>query len=245
MKPTPEIFPDREALSTALAARVAVLAAEAVSARGRFLLAIPGGSAVSLLARGLARAPIDAPAWELFWTDERGLPRNDPQSNFLLAKAELLPFLRIPDGHLHPADGSLGPDAGACAYEADLAQAFGIAPGDLPRFDLVLLGIGEDGHVASLFPSHPALLERRRWVSPVRHAPKPPPDRITLTLPVLRRARHVLVAAAGAGKADILARALAPSGGSPVLPAQRLHPLDGDLRWMIDRAAAAHLEKSP
>ena len=130
----------------------------------------------------------------------------------------------------------------ARAYEAEIAGFLGADAA--PGFDLVLLGIGEDGHVASLFPGNPALLETKRLVAPVRNAPKPPSERITLTLPVLNRARHLLVVATGVGKAEALAGVFSP-GGAPALPAQQLHPRDGDLHWLLDRAAAVKLKDSP
>ena len=225
MKAVPEIFADENALASALAERVAALAAEAVAARGRFALAIPGGSVLSLLARGLPPRT-DASQWHLFWTDERCVPLADPRSHFHLAQSELLPHL--PGAHLHPVRGS------AADYEKEIAPF-------LP-LDLALLGLGEDGHVASLFPGHPALLESSRATAEVHGAPKPPPDRVTLTLPALNRARHLLVVASGSAKAAIVARIFsAPSG----LPAQLLRPASGDLRWLLDRAAAAHLEDLP
>ena len=221
MKPVLEILENGQALSAALAERVAACAAEALAARGRFVLAIPGGSVVSLLARGLAK--VDAANWHVFWTDERCVPLSDPQSNFRLAETELLP--KLAGAHLHPIRGS------AADYEQEIA-------GFLP-LDLVLLGVGEDGHVASLFPGNPALLETKRAVADVHHAPKPPPERVTLTLPVLNAARQTLVVAAGAGKADVVARVFAEPAD---LPAQQL---SGPPRWLLDRAAAAHLKEFP
>ena len=221
MKPVLEILENGQALSAALAERVAAGAAEALAARGRFVLAIPGGSVVSLFARGLAR--VDAANWHVFWTDERRVPLSDPHSNFRLAETELLP--KLAGAHLHPIRGS------AADYEQEIA-------GFLP-LDLVLLGVGEDGHVASLFPGNPALLETKRAVADVHHAPKPPPERVTLTLPVLNAARQIVVVAAGAGKADVVARVFAEPAD---LPAQQL---SGPPRWLLDRAAAAHLKEFP
>lgn len=242
MNPRVEIFPDDRALAAALAQTVAALGAEAVATRGRFRLALPGGSVVSLLAKGLAGLPADASHWEIFWTDERCVPAADPQSNFHLAQTGLLSRLNVSASHIHPADGAAGPEAAARAYTAELENIFGV--GAPPRFDLILLGLGEDGHVASLFPGNPALQETQRWAAPVRNAPKPPPERITLILPVLNRARHVIVAAAGAGKAGVVARIFFPDQ-APVLPAQLLNPCEGELQWLFDRAAAAKLKDPP
>ncbi len=222
VQPLIEILADENRLASALAARVATAASSALAARGRFALAIPGGSVVQLLARGLA-APVAAATWHVFWTDERRVPLSDPQSNYRLAETELLP--RLAGAQVHPLRGS------AAEYEKELAPF-------LP-LDLVLLGVGEDGHVASLFPGNPALLETKRAVAEVHNAPKPPPDRATLTFPVLNAARQILVVAAGAGKAAIVGRLFSAPGD---LPAQRL---SGSPRWLLDRAAAAHLKESP
>ena len=222
VQPPIEILADENRLASALAARVVSAAAAAVAARGRFALAIPGGSVVSLLARGLA-APVAAPNWHVFWADERRVPLADPQSNFHLAETNLLP--KLAGAHLHPIRGS------AADYETELRPF-------LP-LDLVLLGVGEDGHVASLFPGNPATRETARLVAEVHDAPKPPPDRVTLTFPVLNAARETLVVAAGAGKAGIVGRIFSAPGD---LPAQRL---SGSPRWLLDRAAAAHLKEIP
>ena len=222
MKPDIEICADEASLAGALAARVVSAAAAAVAARSRFVLAIPGGSVVSLLARGLA-APLAAANWYVFWTDERRVPLSDPQSNFRLAQTELLP--KLAGVHAHPVRGA------AADYETELRPF-------LP-LDLVLLGVGEDGHVASLFPGNPATRETARLVVEVHGAPKPPPDRVTLTFPVLNVARATLVAAAGAGKAAVVGRIFSAPGD---LPAQRL---SGSPRWLLDRAAAAHLKEIP
>lgn len=217
-----EVFNTPADLAAALAARVLAAAAEALAARGRFALAIPGGSVVPLFARGLA-APVAAEHWHVFWTDERRVPLSDPQSNFRLAETKLLP--KLAGAQVHPIRGS------AANYEKELAPF-------LP-LDLVLLGVGEDGHVASLFPGNPAARETARLVAEVHAAPKPPPDRATLTFPALNAARQILVVAAGAGKAAIVGRIFSAAGD---WPAQRL---PGSPRWLLDRAAAAHLKESP
>ena len=222
MDPDIEICADEILLAASLAARVASAAAAALAARGRFVLAIPGGSVVQLLARGLA-APIAAANGHVFWTDERRVPLSDPQSNFRLAETELLP--KLAGAQIHPLRGS------AAEYETELRPF-------LP-LDLVLLGVGEDGHVASLFPGNPATRETQRLVAEVHNAPKPPPDRATLTFPVLNSARQIFVVASGAGKAAIVGRVFAAPGN---LPAQRL---SGSPRWLLDRAAAAHLKETP
>ena len=221
MDPDIEIGADETSLAKALAARVVSAAAEGVAARGRFILAIPGGSVVSLLARGLVK--VDAANWHVFWTDERRVPLSDPQSNFRLAQTELLP--KLAGAHVHPVRGS------AADYENELRPFLPI--------DLVLLGVGEDGHVASLFPGNPATRETARLVAEVHDAPKPPPDRVTLTFLVLNAARETLVVAAGAGKETVVGRIFSAPGDLPA------HRLSGSPRWLLDRAAAAPLKESP
>ena len=238
MKPNVEIVEDRNALALGLATSLAALASESLAARGTFRLAVPGGSVLLILAQGLARRPVDASRWELFWTDERCVPLTDPYSNFHLAQTHLFPVLRIPREHIHPIPGHLGPEAAALAYEAELPNAS-------EPFDLVLLGIGEDGHIASLFPGHPALLETTRAVAPVRHAPKPPPERVTLTLPVFQRARHAWIVASGTEKKTILQRVFSPLPTESPPPAQLLLSSHGTVTWMLDRAAAPTAKDSP
>ena len=238
MKPKLERTESRDALARTLTARLLALASETLAAREKFTLALPGGSVVSLLAQGLAQHPIDASRWELYWTDERCVPQTDPQSNFHLAQTELFPVLNIPPSRIHPIQGHLGPEAAALAYEAELVNA-------LPQLDLILLGVGEDGHIASLFPGNPALLETTRAVVPVRHAPKPPPERVTLTLPTLLRARHVWIVAAGPEKKSILKRVFFPAAAQAPVPAQLLHSSSGTVTWMVDRAAAPTAKDSP
>ncbi|NJN96053.1 MAG: 6-phosphogluconolactonase [Anaerolineales bacterium] len=167
-----------------------------------------------------------------------------------------------PPGQIHAPDTSLSPTQTAAAYETILAQIFMVPPAipqpeeplfqpfdrptaqvsgpvQFPQFDLILLGLGEDGHTASLFPGHPLLQETERWVAPIFDSPKPPPQRITLTLPVLNNAHHVAFITAGAGKADILPQVFA--AGS-TLPAHLVQPTSGHLDWFVDEAATAKLK---
>ena len=204
-EPEMEVFPGPGDLSAALAERVAALAAAALAERGGFRIAIPGGSVMGLLAQGFAGQAADMGRWDWFWVDERCVGREDPRSNAGEAERGWLSRRAVPPERVHAMDGGRGPEAGARDYEAELGRVSGSGPGEWPRLDLVVLGLGEDGHVASLFPGHPALEETRRRVVPVRGAPKPPPERITMTLPLLNHAREVWVVAAGAAKAAVAA----------------------------------------
>lgn len=242
LRPKLSIHADRRTLSAALAAHVAKLAANAIAKTNRFCLAISGGSLVEIIGPPLGSPPlrdiVDFSGWRLFWVDERWVPLSSPESNYGLAKGLFLDRIAIPAGQIHAADDSLSPSETAHAYESALAKVFQPAENRLPRFDLILLGVGADGHTASLFPNHPALNETRRWVVPVLDAPKPPPIRITMTLPVINHARHVCFVAAGPDKAKIVSAVLDPKAKQPELPARRVNPSDGDVQWFVDQSAA-------
>jgi len=233
------IFPETGALAQALAAYVLQIAAAAVAARQRFTLALSGGSALTLLAEGLQGVgdsiPVDWNAWHLYWADERCVPQTSPDSNVAAARQAWISRTPISPDQIHSMDDTLSPAAAAEAYARDLADGLLPQEGGFPQFDLILLGMGEDGHTASLFPGHPALDEAHRWVVAVENSPKPPPQRITLTLPVINRARHVAIVATGSGKTHVLSRIR--SGQKPCLPIQRVDPLEGELRWFLDLAA--------
>ena len=247
-KPSPKlhVFSSTQELGEAAATLVARLSARAIAERGRFTVALSGGSLPKLVGPPLAAEPlrseIDWSAWHVFWADERWLPLNHPDSNFRLARECLFDHVKIPVAQIYPIDDSYDPSDTAKMYQAILAQLFQPPPGHPPRFDLILLGMGEDGHTASLFPNHPLLHETRHWVTAITDSPKPPPDRITLTLPVINNARHVAFLAAGPGKADILPQVLESDTSSTALPARLVQPSDGELYWFVDEAAAVKLQ---
>ncbi len=227
-------FAGRQELALALCRQVVYQAEQAVRDKGRFCLAISGGSLLDLLVplQTVWRDQVDWSSWHLFWVDERWVDRQSPDSNFRAAREKLLDALAIPEGQMYPLDNSRSPVDTACQYEAELARVLLPAAGDVPRFDLLLLGVGEDGHTASLFPGHQALAEGKRWVVPVFDAPKPPPIRITLTLPVLNAAAKVFFAVSGAKRA-IVNRILHPAGDQAELPAQLVRPVRGELHWFV------------
>ena len=205
---------DLTSLTRILADEVQRSAAAAIAERSLFSIALPGGSVATSCFPALAALPVDWTRTHFFWADERAVPPSDPESNYGLAERLWLIPAGVPDSSVHrmPADAvDLG--AAADAYSEELSGALG----RVPVLDLVLLGMGPDGHVASLFPGHPLLEERDRLVASLSDAPKPPPHRLTLTLPVLQRARVVIVAAFGAAKAKALGHALGdPASALPV-----------------------------
>jgi len=233
-------FRDGGALAEAAAAEFANVVREAVRDRGTAFVVLSGGGTPRATYRMLALAPLrEAIAWrdtEFFWGDERAVPPEHPDSNFGMARDALLAFVAAP-AQLHRM-GAERPDRDRAArdYEDEIRTVLGAPPGGTPpRFDLVLLGLGADGHTASLFPGSPALQERSRWVVA---APGPRPDspRITMTLPLLNRARRVMFLVSGPDKAAILGSIAASKDA--VYPAQRIAPDGGVLLWMVDDAAA-------
>jgi 6-phosphogluconolactonase len=216
----------------------------AIGAQGRFTVALSGGSTpkalYSLLASNYANF-----AWNrifLFFGDERHVPPTDPESNYRMVQESLLSKITIPAENVFrvPAEN---PDAAAAAadYEAQIRRFFEIKPGEFPRFDLILLGMGPDGHTASLFPDSEALNEQSRLVV-ANWVAKFNTHRITFTFPVLNRAAEVMFLASGPDKADMLHQVL-ETKITPPLPSQRVEPTDGKLLWMLDEAAAATLTR--
>jgi 6-phosphogluconolactonase len=244
-KTTLQIFPSSQELGQAAATLIARLSAEAAATRGRFTVALSGGSLPKIVGPPLVSEPmrsqIDWSTWHVFWADERCVPLDHADSNFRLARQHLFDQAKIPVAQIYPIDDSFEPDVTAKAYEAILNQIFQSGPGRPPRFDLILLGMGPDGHIASLFPHHTLLEESSRWVAPIFDSPKPPPERITLTLRVINQARQVAFVAAGAGKADILAQVLQTDAPTKNIPAQLVRPTEGELFWFVDEAAGAKL----
>jgi len=223
------VVPGPAELAAAAAAWTAERITGAVAARRACYLALAGGETPRGCYARLAGPPYrDSLPWPsvfVYWSDERQVPLDDPASNYAMAKAALLDHVQIPPEQIFPLVG-------------DPTPALRRVPPDVggrPRFDVIHLGLGEDGHTASLFPSSPALHEAQALVAAVHDAPKPPPDRLTLTLPVINAARAVLFMVQGASKREALARVRRRDSA---LPASHVQPVDGELRFIVDRAAA-------
>ncbi len=230
---------DLEALSQQAAGYVAQTLAAAVAARGQATIALSGGSTPRRTHELLAAPPLrDRVPWEqvhVFWGDERCVPPDHPDSNYRMAYETLLSRVPLPPRNVHRVPTELGPAVVVAAhYERELRQHFALEVEDVPRFDLILLGMGADGHTASLFPGTLALEETRRLVVPNR-VDYLPHERVTFTFPVLNHARAVAFLVAGRDKAPMVAAALA---GDRRVPAARVQPTAGELRWYLDRAAA-------
>ena len=222
------VVPGPPELAEAAASWTAERITGAVTARRACYLALAGGETPRGCYERLARSPYrESLPWGsvfVYWSDERQVPLDDPASNYAMAKAALLDHVPIPPEQVFPLVG-------------DPTPALRRVPPDAagrPRFDVIHLGLGDDGHTASLFPGSPAVQEAHALVASVHDAPKPPPERLTLTLPVINAARAVLFMVQGASKKDALARVLRRD---PTLPASHVQPVDGELEFLVDRAA--------
>jgi 6-phosphogluconolactonase len=240
-----EVFPNPTDLYHAAAEEFVSLGRAAIGAQGRFTVALSGGSTPKALYSLLAASYANF-AWNrifLFFGDERHVPPTDPESNYRMVNESLLTKISIPSENVFRVAAE-NPDASAAAaeYEARLRQFFELKPGEFPRFDLILLGVGPDGHTASLFPDSAALDEQSHMVV-ANWVAKFNTHRITFTFPVLNRAAETLFMACGADKADILHQVL-EGNNTPPFPSQRVQPSDGKLLWMLDEPAAAKLKRS-
>jgi 6-phosphogluconolactonase len=229
------------------------MARNAIRDRGTFTLVLAGGATPEKTYAALVRperaAAIDWSKTYLFLGDERFVPLDDPRSNFGLARRSLLDHVPAPASHVFPITTHLeSPAVSAAAYADDLARFFSRAASTFPppRFDLVLLGLGEDGHTASLFPHAPSLQVEDAWVTWSRPGTTPPPvDRVTLTYPVLNAAHRVAFLVAGENKAAPVRDVLEGRADRDLRPAARVRPTDGTLTWFLDRGAASLLTPGP
>lgn len=237
------VFTGKSALVRAAAARLCELASECIADHGRFSVALAGGSTPADLYRhlaGPAGSTVDWSKVHFFFGDERSVGPVHPDSNYRMAHECLFGPASIPEANIHRIEGERPPSEAAKHYERALQAAFDLDPGQHPRFDLILLGLGPDSHTASLFPGTPALDVEDRLVvaNPVA---KLSTERITLTAPVLNAAARVWFVVTGAAKADAVAQVLTGDRDPRLRPAQLVQVAEGDLRWWLDEAAAANL----
>ncbi len=240
MNMDPRIFSDLDALSRAALDQLLRVFQDSVAQRGRFAIALAGGHTPAKLYSLWAQAEKEGrrTPWDrvhLFWGDERYVPQDDPLSNYRMTRETLIAHVPIPAANVHPVPTDLpSPEKAAEAYEADLRKFFAAAP---PAFDLQLLGLGPEGHTASLFPGSPALEEKRHWVMPVE-APATPPHRLTFTPVVLNSGRNTFFLVSGADKREIIAALRRePDLVTSRYPAARILP-SGPVIWFLDEQAA-------
>lgn len=231
-------------LIPALATYILQAQKESISKKGRFTIALSGGSLPKMLKGLIGDKAVKWDKWQVFYVDERVVPLDHEDSNHNLCMNELFSHVPIPPANIYTIDPALFDDLEELsdAYEKLLIHEFAQRDSArFPIFDLILLGIGPDGHTASLFPGHELLAEEDRWVAYVEDSPKPPPKRLTFTFPVINHASRVAFVATGEGKVDVLSTILDnPEQG---LPASRVKPVaPGHLLWFVDDAASAKVQ---
>jgi len=234
------VLDDAASLFVHAAEEIAHVAGEAICTHGEFTFCLTGGStpqaSYELLASRFHHS-IDWSEAQIFWGDERCVPPDDPASNFAMAHRTLLSKLDLRPEQIHRMRGEDPPEAAARAYEEHLRDFFHLAPGAFPAFNLVLLGVGDNAHIASLFPDHPALKIKDRLAVAVE-VDAPQRHRITLTSPVLNQAARVIFLVAGEAKATAVKAVLEGPRDPTTFPAQLIAPTHGEVTWMLDRAAA-------
>ncbi|XP_039896507.1 6-phosphogluconolactonase [Simochromis diagramma] len=233
------VFPSSAELGPVLAQLVTSRAEKAIGCHGRFTLGLSGGSLVSMLSKELlALSELDCSKWLVGFCDERLVSFDDPESTYGLYKSQLFSKINIPESGILTIDCSLPVNECAEDYTRKLKEVF--PDDDFPVFDLLLLGMGPDGHTCSLFPDHPLLEETKKIVAPISDSPKPPPQRVTMTFPAVNSARCVAFISTGGSKAPVLKEVLEGGEASP-FPAARVVPTKGELFWLVDEPAAASL----
>lgn len=249
MKPEIRVYPDIDSLSRAAAEAVFEISKAAVARSGRFTLALAGGNTPMHLYELLASEFRDKMPWNsthLFWGDERFIPKTSPESNFKMANDSMISRLFLPSQNIHPISTELeSPEDSANTYEEHLREFFQLEKAEqkYPKFDLVLLGLGDDGHTASIFAGDSILNEKKKWVAAVNVPPKyKTKERITLTLPVINSAKNVFFIVACKGKTEIVNKILADTKSAKnQYPAAMVQP-KGELVWFLDSDAAEGLE---
>jgi 6-phosphogluconolactonase len=234
-----KISSDISELSQFAAKSFVELANKSIAERGRFLVALSGGGTPTRLYERLADESIDWQHVHFFWGDERCVPATDSENSYGQAKKVL--FDKIGATNIHRVDSDLEPDSAATDYAHTLSQ-FADPPLDFPRFDLVLLGMGDDGHTASLFPGSPVDVSTAT-LAVTAHYQNRPANRITLTPLVFNQAREIWFLVVGQSKAEALKNVIEGEYKPEIYPAQRIHPTDGRLDWMIDKAAGSLLDQ--
>jgi 6-phosphogluconolactonase len=235
------VYPDRHSFIDGTADFIVDLAAQAIAERGRFTIALSGGGTprpvYTRLATAGYRERIDWSKVRIFFDDERCVPPDDALagSNYRMAREALLDHVALPPDNIHRIQGEIDPAQAAVIYEQELHALFRTST--LPAFDLICLGLGDNGHTASLFPGTTALREKERWVVP-QYVEVLTTWRVTFTAPLINAARCVAFLVEGAGKAEVLWRVLEGPYQPDVLPAQLIQPVNGQLHWLVDAAAA-------
>ena len=242
-KPQIIVLDNSEALFVRAAEEIVHISGESICTHAQFSLCLTGGNTpadVYTLIATRFHLSVDWNAVQLFWGDERCVPPDDPASNYAMAHRTMLSKLTLDPSQIHRMRGEDKPEQGAREYEAELKGFFSLGEGEFPRFDLILLGLGDNVHIASLFPGHPAIHENQRLAVAVE-VDAPQRHRITLTPPVLNRAARVMFIVSGQNKAQAVKTALEGPHKPDQYPAQIIDPAHGEVMWLLDRPAASLL----
>ncbi len=243
LNPFVRVFHDSDSLSIAAAHIFIEQAGQSIRVRNRFLVALSGGSTPQHLFGLMAKEYAHNMDWEkvhVFWDDERCVPADNDESNYGQAWHIWLSHINIPEANVHPINGELIPEEAAAEY-AHLLEQFASPPLNWPRFDLVYLGLGDDGHIASLFPGSPLNISQPA-IAVSAHYENRPTERVTMTEPVLNSARMLVFMATGEMKAEIVGNVLMGLYDPVKVPAQRIDPKDGKVIWLLDELAASHVQ---
>jgi 6-phosphogluconolactonase len=246
MKGRLEVFEAMPDLARGAAERITVLLTDAITSRGVSSLALSGGSTprsvYELLGSDEFRSRIDWNRVHLFWSDERCVPQFMPESNYRMVNESLLTKVSIRESNVHRIAGERKPKDAALEYEQEIKRLFELKNGQLPEFDVILLGVGEDGHTASLFPGSAVIRERKRLVVAV-YVKTLSVNRITMTFPAINNSVNVIVLVSGKAKASIFQKVLEEE--NHLYPAKRINPVSGNLSWLADTEAASRLHILP
>ncbi|KAJ6677408.1 6-PHOSPHOGLUCONOLACTONASE [Salix viminalis] len=246
-----KVYATEEDVAVSLAKYVADLSAKFAKERGSFTVVLSGGYLIDTI-RKLTLPPyvdsVEWSKWHVFWVDERVVPKNHVDSNYKLAFDGFLSKVPIPSGQVSAINDALSAEGAAEDYQTGLKHLVDtgvLAKSSVtgfPKFDLMLLGMGPDGHVASLFPGHPLLEEKEKWVTHIMDSPKPPPQRITFTFPVINSSAYIAMVVCGPGEVDAVYKALGKTENPVLLPVQRVTP-EEELKWFLDEVAASKLQE--
>ena len=239
-----EIAKDQLSLAEIAVDKIIALTVDSIHRQGQFTIALAGGSTprgiYTLLATLPNRSKIDWKRVYIFWGDERNVPPENTNSNYQMAKQTLLDHVAIPTKNIYRIKGELDANIAALQYEENMRSFFLVPNDDFPSFDLILLGLGDDGHTASLFPETMALNEKARWVVE-NFVPKLNEWRITFSIPLINSATNIIIVVSGEQKAHIINDILGENNQSSKLPIESIRPNDGKVLWLVDQAAASKL----
>ncbi|XP_004520942.1 probable 6-phosphogluconolactonase [Ceratitis capitata] len=221
-----------------LTSEISKCAKRAIDERDAFRIGLSGGSVLNFLCKAIPKIQTDLSKWKFFFCDERYVDETHPESTYGVYKTKLVPETNLKLQQFVPINISLPLNECAADYERKVRDEFGISNSEIPEFDLLLLGMGPDGHTCSLFPNHALLQEKSLLIAPIADSPKPPPKRVTMTLPLINNAKCCIFAMCGASKAEMVKRVFVDKED---LPAGKISPKNGELILILDTEAGKYL----